>query len=146
MIKVETSVVVQRPVEAVFEFMANPENDMMWQSDVVASKKTTDGPMDVGTTEESESMVFGQKVKTTYVVTAYEPNGRIEYTSTSGPFNIRAEYVYEAVGETDTKVSIIGEADVGGFFKLGEPILARMLNRQWETNIANLKDILEAQT
>jgi hypothetical protein len=35
---------------------------------------------------------------------------------------------------------------MGGFFKLAEPLVVRMLNRQFETNFANLKDLLEAQS
>jgi hypothetical protein len=37
------------------------------------------------------------------------------------------------------------EAEVGGFFKLAEPIVGRMAKRQTEANLANLKDILESQ-
>ena len=32
----------------------------------------------------------------------------------------------------------------GGFFKLAQPLLARMLQRQWDTNLANIKDVLES--
>lgn len=37
------------------------------------------------------------------------------------------------------------EAEPGGFFKLAEPIVARMGKRQVDTNLANLKELLEAQ-
>jgi hypothetical protein len=40
---------------------------------------------------------------------------------------------------------MVGEAEAGGFFKLAEPVVNRMMQRQLEGNIANLKDILEAQ-
>jgi hypothetical protein len=35
------------------------------------------------------------------------------------------------------------QGEPGGFFKLAEPLLARMLQRQWDTNLANLKDAIE---
>ncbi len=37
------------------------------------------------------------------------------------------------------------EADVGGFFKLGEPIVARIAQKQFQTVLDTLKEILEAQ-
>jgi hypothetical protein len=33
---------------------------------------------------------------------------------------------------------------VGGFFKLAEPLVARVVRRQMETDMATLKDLLEA--
>ena len=50
--------------------------------------------------------------------------------------------------ETDeggTRLSIAGEAQLGGFFRIAEPIVVRMARRQMETDMANLKDLLEAQ-
>jgi len=34
MIKIEKSVMINRPVAEVFEFMANSENDPLWQSGI----------------------------------------------------------------------------------------------------------------
>jgi hypothetical protein len=39
----------------------------------------------------------------------------------------------------------VGNVDAEGFFKLAEPIVGRMLNRQTASDAANLKDLLEAQ-
>ncbi len=35
---------------------------------------------------------------------------------------------------------------MGGFFKLAEPLAIRMVRRQLETSLNNLKDVLEAET
>jgi len=37
------------------------------------------------------------------------------------------------------------EMETGGFFRLAEPLVARMIRRQSETDFAALKDLLEAQ-
>lgn len=146
MVEIDTSIVIKRPVKEVFEFMANPENDVLWQSGVLESRKTSEGPMGVGTTEVSESQIMGRRIRSTYEVTIYELNNQIEYTSTSGPLQVKATYSFETTPEGDTKVRITGEVEVGGFFKLAEPIVAMVAQRQWDTNIANLKDLLEAQS
>jgi hypothetical protein len=42
-------------------------------------------------------------------------------------------------------MTIALDAEPGGFFKLAEPLVARITQRQWETNLENLKDLLESQ-
>ncbi len=143
--KVETSVVINRPVEEVFEFMANAENDILWRSGVLESRKTSQGPMGVGTTEELDSQFLGRRFKSTFDVTAYEPYREIGYKTTSGPLSIKVAYLYDALEGGKTKVTFVLEGEAGGFFKLAEPILMSMAQRQWQTNLAALKDILEAR-
>jgi hypothetical protein len=57
---------------------------------------------------------------------------------------VEAKITLESV-EGGTRVTMTGEAEVGGFFKLAEPVVGRMAKRQTEANLANLKDILESQ-
>ena len=58
--------------------------------------------------------------------------------------SIEQSLTFEPV-EGGTRLTMVGEAETGGFFKLAEPVVNRMMQRQLEGNIANLKDILEAQ-
>ena len=145
-VKTETSVVINRPIEAVFEFMADPKNDMQWQSGVLESRRTSEGPMGVGTIEEQEAQFLGRRIKSTFEVTEYELNRKIKYKATSGPIPVEAEYILDSLAEGGTKVRFVAEGDVGGFFKLAEPLVGRTFKRQWEANLATLKDLLEAQT
>jgi hypothetical protein len=41
-------------------------------------------------------------------------------------------------------VTLVAEYEVGGFFKLAEPIVARVAQRQADADNANLKDLMEA--
>jgi hypothetical protein len=145
MFKVESSVVVQRPLADVFEYMTIPENDIYWQAGVLTSKKTSPGPIGVGTLEESESQYFGQRVKSTFEVSVYEPNRKIEYKTTSGPFHAVASYDFASLADGGTKVDFLIELEGASFFKIAEPILGRMTQRQWDTNTTMLKEILEAE-
>ncbi len=44
----------------------------------------------------------------------------------------------------ETRFSMEGETDAHGFFKLAEPVFARMARREWATSRSLLKDVLEA--
>lgn len=143
MVKVETSIVINRPVEEVFEFVDNARNDLQWQSGVLESEQTSEGPVRVGTTFRTVNTFLGKRLESTVEVTEYEPNKKIATKSLSGTIPIEGSYTFESV-EGGTKVVLKGEGDVSGVFKLAEPLVVRAAQRQFEGNFATLKDILEA--
>ena len=145
MIKIENSIVINKPVEEVFQFLANSENNPQWQSGTQEVKKTSEGPIGVGTTYLSVSKLLGRRLESIVEYTAYEPNKRVAAKATSGPIPFQFETTFEATAEGGTMVTTAGGGEVGGFFKLAEPVVSRMLKRQFTTDNANLKDYLEAQ-
>jgi len=144
MARVEASVVISRPVEEVFEFVTNPENDPQWQSPILESERTSVGPMGVGTTDQGVAKLLGQRTEWTAEVTEYEPNRKVKYEVTGGPLSAEQTVTFEPV-EGGTKFTLVLEGEMGGFIRLAEPIVTRMLQRDTETDLANLKDILEAE-
>ncbi len=145
MIKNENTVIIKRPVGEVFEFMANGENTPLWQTSTQEVRKDTQDPIGVGTKFTNVTHFLGRKFESTLEYTAYEPNKKISSKSVSGPIPVKIETTFEPIAEGETKVTVVGELEVGGFFKLAEPLVARMIQRQVEASNANLKDLLEAQ-
>jgi hypothetical protein len=43
-----------------------------------------------------------------------------------------------------TRIDSTFEVEPGGFFKLADPLVTRMAKRQFESDLANLKDLMEA--
>ena len=143
MITVEHSVVINRPIEKVFEFMIDIENAPQWRQGLVEVKKLSD-ELVVGTRASEVLQFLGRRMETTYEITEYEPNKKFGFKTTSGPIPMEGGFNVEPA-EGGTKVSFKIQGEAGGFFRLAEPILARMVRRQVETDYANLKDLLEAQ-
>lgn len=143
MVKVETSVLINQPIEKVFEFVTTPENDAQWYIGVESRDHTPGEPAGVGSTSQSDIRFLGVPVTVTWKVTEYDRPSKIEVKSIEGPVAVEAEYSFEAVSEDKTKVTVCGEADVGGIFSLAEPLIERMAQRQWEASFENLKDVLE---
>lgn len=144
MTKLEKSVVINRPVEEVFAFAGNVENNPQWQSSVSEARVTSEGPVGVGTTYRYVAQLLGRQIDIEGEVTEYDPNGKYSFRSVSGPFPLEGALACEAA-EGGTKVALRVEAEIGGFFKMAEPLVARMIQRQFEADMANLKDLLEAQ-
>ena len=144
MTRLMTSVVINRPIEEVFAFMTDFENMSQWMSELVEAKQTSEGPVGVGTTASAVATPLGRRAESTQEVAEYEPNSTFAWKSTSGPVASEDSYRFESV-EGGTKVTRVVEAEMAGFFRLAEPLVVRMMRRQFEANFANLKDLLEAQ-
>ena len=142
MFKIETSTVINRPVEEVFAVVTNVENNPKWGSGLIEAIKTSDGPIGVGTTWRLVRKFLGQRIEGESEVTEYELNRNYVQKARS-PFPVEIRQTYEAV-EGGTRVNIALEAEPGGFFKLAEPLLKVTAKRDLDAEFANLKDLMEA--
>jgi uncharacterized membrane protein len=143
MVKVETSLMIERPVEEVFAYMNDPKNDALWQDGVLESEAISEGPLGVGSELREVRNFLGRRLESTSEITEFELNRKVSWKATSGPIPLEASITFESV-EGGTKVSVVGEADVGGIFKLAEPMVARSAQKQFDGDFAKLKEILEA--
>jgi len=142
MIKVAVSLVINRPVDEVFAFLGDLENNMRWRSSQVEVRKTSKGPIAVGTTYRMVNSVLGRRIEGEGVVTEYEPNRKYTSVSRSGYLPLKAQRVFEPVAG-GTRVTLILQAEPAGFFKIAQPLLATMARRRIESDAANLKDLME---
>jgi uncharacterized protein YndB with AHSA1/START domain len=142
--ELEASVVINRSVEDVFAYVTDADNLSNWMSELVEAEQTSEGPVSVGTKISAVANVLGRRVESVQEVSQYEQNSKFAIRSASGPVETEDVFSFKAVeGGTEVTRTTIGE--VGGFFKMAEPLVVRMLNRQFKTNFSNLKDLQEAQ-
>lgn len=142
MVKIEISTVIKRPTEEVFAVMSNAENNLKWQSGTIEAKKTSDGPIGVGTTWRTAGQFLGKRIESEFEITEYELNRK--YTQKSKlPLPVEGQATFERV-EDGTRINLKVEVEIGGFFKLAEPLVVSMGKRQLEGDLANLKDLMEA--
>jgi hypothetical protein len=72
-------------------------------------------------------------------LTDWQSDRTLAFQSTGGPIPMQGSYAFEPSGD-GTQVTFLLTGEPGGFFKLAEPVLMQILQRQWQTNLANLKD------
>jgi uncharacterized membrane protein len=142
MAKIETSIVVNRPLEEVFAFTTNLENQLKYQPRLLEAKKTSEGPIGVGTTWRLVGKVLGQRMEFEQQCTEYELNRKFAGRPRSGPFALEERRTYEQV-EGGTRFNLTFDFQPRGFMKLAEPLLVSMLKRQAETDLMNLKKLME---
>jgi uncharacterized membrane protein len=145
MAKIEVSTMIKRPVDEVFAVVSNSENAPRWNPASIEVKKTSAGPIGVGTTWRGVSNLLGQRLESLSEIVEYEPNRRIALKGKQGPMQLRSRATFESV-DGSTRVNLTLEGDPGGVFKLAEPIVVKLGTRQFETALANLKDLMEARS
>jgi uncharacterized protein YndB with AHSA1/START domain len=145
MIRAEQSVFINRPPDEVFRFVSDVEKWDQWAGEMVEVRKISEGPVGVGTTFSAAVKFLGQRSDSEQEITEYEPGNRLGIRVSSGPVaGSTAVFSFESV-EGGTKVTEAVEGETGGLWKVADPLLARMIERQYATNLGNLKDLLEAQ-
>ena len=142
MIKVENSYVINRPIEEVFAFVGDQTNARQWQSGVVEVRRTTDGPLRVGTTHTIVRNFMGRRMEATNEYVAYEPNKRITFKSTSGPVRFEFSYLFESAAE-GTKLTGKMQMQPTGLLRLAEPLIAASLRREMKAAAGVLTDLLD---
>jgi uncharacterized membrane protein len=149
LIRVEESVEINRPVEEVFSYTSNPENFPQWAATVreVRQDLPGEGPLNrEGERFTAMQRALGRRFEAPFEVIDYEPNRRYAHRSTEGhPVLVTMAFAYEPVSPERTRFTPRIEAEPGGFFGLVGPVLERAIRRQMRTNLATLKDLLEAR-
>ena len=142
MVRVEGSIRIHRPVEDVYAFAVSPEKVPLWSAVPLQARKTSEGPVGIGTTASFVNTFLGRRMRADFEVTEFEPNSRFCSRTTAAPFPVRNTMTFEPIG-AGTRMTQTIEAEPGGFFKVAEPILHLVGERELKKSLVNLKDLLE---
>ncbi len=142
--RIEESVEINRPLDEVYEYVANPENLPEWAGTAIEIRKETPGPLQEGSTFTAVAKFLGRRIETPFEVTAHEFPRLHSHKSTGGPFPAEWTLTFEEVAG-GTRYTQVSEGEPGGFFGLVGPLLERVARRQLRTDLENLKDLLEAR-
>jgi hypothetical protein len=114
------SAVIERPIDEVFAFLADGTNDPKFSPRVQEIRKTTDGPIAVGTVFESKVKDAGMTTSRKFELTTFEAPTKIRWAERSKNMITVPDggYDLEKVTGTQTKVTIHNTFEGHGFGKL----------------------------
>jgi len=145
MVDVSDSIVIDRPVEEVFGYVANVVNDPTWHTDVLEARKVSDGPIGAGTVWRARfkpSMGISEGDMT---VMTFEPNRLHVMKGDVGSMHPTLTYQLEPENG-GTKFTRRVQIQVSGWMKLFSPMMGMMLPTQNKGFLANLKRVLEQRS
>lgn len=145
MTRFEHSVVIQRPVDDVWDYVMETTNNPMWQGPMIEVRRPAGEPLELGSEIPEVASFLGRRFDLTLVVTEYEPRRKSAVRTSSGPVSLDGSYRFDAIDEGSTRFTTEAMVEAHGFFRVAEPVFAQLARREWESSCAALKDILEAE-
>src|SRR5215208_7926376 len=141
----ESTVIIERPVEEVFGFVLDLTNIPATDPSVKSVEKTSEGPIAAGTTflMRQEAPPVGKVREATVRYTAVEPDRNIEFEAMVGPTAPTARLTFEQANG-GTKVTFRGEPNPVGPLKIISPLISYQGQRMWDKRLVGLKSTLEA--
>jgi uncharacterized membrane protein len=139
---IEHEVFFERPVEEVFPYVGDPEAFPEWQDGFLESEITSEGPLGVGSIYRAVHDFAGRRIEVVNEVTAYIPNESFAFKSISGNLEVTGDITLQPTGG-GTKLMARFEAQVGGLFRLAEPLAARIIKRQQQADWEKLKILMK---
>jgi hypothetical protein len=144
MINVEKSIIINRSVEEVFNYVSDLTHSGQWQKGLVEIRKTTGGPVGVGTQYVFVREFIGRKMEASNEITEFVPTSKVAFKTISGPIPLEASYHFEMTGKA-TKITSKIAMQAKGFVSLAEPLISGSLQKDVESSLGVLKNMLESQ-
>ena len=94
----EKTVVINRPVESVFDFVLNGANNKLWRSSVLDIKPLSEAPYGVGSKFEQGLKGPTGRIAGDYEITECRPNELIQFQVTAGPARPSGLYRFQRQG------------------------------------------------
>jgi hypothetical protein len=139
----QNTLMIQRPVEDVFAFLADFENIPTWNYAIVETKKISPGPVGVGTTYRQLRSI-PTRSEEGFEVTVFEPTSRLEVPGDIGPFIATISYLLAPVGDGTQLVNVVDLESASGAAWLLAPLAASRVKAAVAANLNKLKQLLEA--
>ena len=135
------SVTVARSPHEIFEYLANFENAPEWNYAIVETRKTSDGPVGVGTTYR-QTRSLPSRSEEAFQVDELEPDQRLAIHGDLGPFEGTLTYELEGVAG-GTRITNSAELEAHGLLKIAAPLASSRVGDAVAANLQKLKEILE---
>ena len=143
-IKFSESVMINRPIGDVFDYVSEMQNLPKYDHVVRASEKTTEGPIGVGTEFQLQNQLGVLRGHLTMTFLEFDSPHRFLFHNTRfGPIAETAEFLFEELDDS-TRVTIQGETHPVGPLRLIGPVFNRSATRLRNRILASLKQELEA--
>ena len=143
MVRSSESVVIARPSDEVFGYVADLRNEPTWHVDVASVPPETDRVPVVGKTYPVKFKPFLGKTDGTFTALEVEPGSRVVYRGDFAGLQPRITYTVEASGSS-TRFTRAVEMRPSGVKVLMTPMMAFMVPRRNKIFVQNLKRALEA--
>jgi Polyketide cyclase / dehydrase and lipid transport len=142
---VQGDIVINRPIDEVFDFVADERNEPKYNPHMTHAEMVTQGPIGLGTKFHSVMTGVGRGAVMTIEFTEFDRPRRLGSATHISSMDINGTLLFEAQGQS-TKMKWLWNIEPRGFYKLLGPIVRRIGERQELAIWTGLKKVMEAQS
>ena len=143
-VDVLTETVIDRPVDVVSKYAADPSNAPSWYENIESVQCRTLPPLQVGSELSFVARFLGRRLAYTYEIKALEPGRRLVMATAEGPFPMETTYTWSPSGEAATQMTLRNRGEPSGFSRVAAPLMAGAMRRANTKDLRRLKSILES--
>jgi len=144
MARVEGEIVMNRPVEEVFDFVADERNEPRYNPRMRDAEQISEGPIDLGTRFRTELETMGRTMPMIVEFTGYERPQRLASVTRSSMMETEGALTFESV-PGGTRMCWSWDVRPRGALRLMAPLVGVIGRRQEQRIWGNLKRLLEAE-
>lgn len=141
---VKGEIVIEQPVETVFDFVADERNEPLFNPTVVLVEQTTPGPIGEGTKFRVESASGTRTAEMVITVTKYERPRVLTTHTPMATMDFLGTLTFEAVPE-GTLMRWRWEIRPHGFYRLLGLLITRAVRGQEQAVWSSVKEYLESE-
>jgi hypothetical protein len=142
-VDVMTETVIDRPVERVAGYAADPSNATHWYEKIAAVEWKIGPPLAVGSRIAFVARFLGRRLSYTYEIVELVPARKLVMRTSEGPFPMETTYAWESTSEGNTRMTLRNRGEPRGFSTLLAPLIKIAIRRANRKDLATLKRLLE---
>ena len=143
-VDVQSDIVIDRPVDAVAAYAADPSNTPEWYANIDSVEWKSTPPAKRGTRVAFVARFLGRRLVYTYEFVDFVPDERLVMRAAEGPFPMETTYTWSATGPTSTHMTLRNRGEPAGFSKVIAPFMVPAMRRANRKDLARIKTILES--
>ena len=145
MVDVLTKITINKPIEEVASYAANPDNAPEWYVNIKSAVWQTPKPLVDGSKIAFIARFMGKTLSYTYEVKEFTNAQKLVMQTSEGPFPMETTYTWQEDGKEKTLMTLRNAGQPKGFSKLFSPFMVRMMRKANRKDLVNLKRIIESK-
>jgi uncharacterized membrane protein len=144
MIHMSDTVVIQAPIDVVFDYLTDFGNTAKWHKGMKKVGITTPGPVRVGTQYDWVETFAGKTLDLSGEITSIARPNSFTWRPHDPPFTVSGGWRLESTSDGGTRVTRDSDTELNGWMKVMQRLLSPMAKRQVTRELAELKRLIEA--
>ena len=145
MVDIYTEIIIQKPIDLVANYAANPDNAPEWYENIKSAEWKTSKPLTIGSKVAFIVHFLGKDLSYTYEFIELIPGKKLVMRTAEGPFPMETTYTWTTIDDQTTKMTLENKGNPTGFSKLVTPFIITMMRKANNNDLKNIKRIIESR-